>query len=628
MDKMSWCVSWNTTTSCIMDPMTRRHARSAGTTLLARRNALRTEGTLLILALLLCAAGHSAPESYSVHFEGDASRDMIRELRVLSDSVKLRDREPPSDNLLQRRAERDVGLFTDHLHAFGYFDARVSSAVTGEEGARAVLFSLVTGPQYTVSEVVCRVEGDSGSVRQEEPGPEVSKALAPGKPALSRAILDAEQQFHRHYLEAGHPFCELLPRDVVVDRANRTVSVTYIVRPGPQAVFGPTAIEGLADVSEETVRRMLPWREGDLCRRSVLEKARKRLQESGLFALIEITPEPGTNGPATGEMRVTLAERKHRSVGFGLDYRSDDGPGARAFWEHRNLSGLGRRLRVSGELSELEPGVEVAYDNPFFLRDDQSLSLAFKGSLLDPDPYESRSLSLSATVERRITDALRASGGLKLRFASVEQRRREEDFLLLSSPWRLSLDKRDDRLDPASGFMVTALEEPFVDVGDADVFFTRQEIGGSWYKALDAENNWVFAVRARLGSLTGDVLEDIPADTRFYAGGGGSVRGYGFEKIGPEEGGEVTGGRSLAEGSVEIRKRLTERLGLAAFLDGGAAFRSTFPDFSEDIRWGAGMGLRYYTPIGPVRLDVATPLNPRSGTDDPVQVYVSVGQAF
>jgi len=583
---------------------------------------------MLLLLALVCGAGHAAQQSYSVRFEGDVSRDLIGELRDISDSVQLRDREPPSENLLQRRAERDGERFTDHFHAFGYFDAHVSSAVTGEEGARSVVFSLNTGPQYTVSEVSCRVVEDSGSVRQEEPGADLSKALAPGDPALSRAILDAEERYQKRFLEAGHPFCEVLPRDVVVDRGNRTVAVTYTLRPGPQAVFGPTTIEGLADVGEDTVRRMLPWREGDVCRRSALEKARRRLQESGLFALIQITPEPGKDGPATAAMRVVLTERKHRSVGLGVDYRSDDGPGARAFWEHRNLSGLGRRLRMSGELSELEPGLEVAYDNPFFLRDDQSLSLAFKGSRLDPDPYESRSLSLSGTVERRLSEVLRLSGGLKLRFATVEQRRQEEDFLLLSSPWRLTLDRRDDRLDPASGFLLTVLEEPFVDLGDADVFFTRQEIGGSWYKALDAEENWVFAVRARLGSITGDVLEDIPADTRFYAGGGGSVRGYGFEKIGPEECGEVTGGRSLAEGSVEMRRRLTERLGLAVFVDGGAAFRSTLPDFSEDIRWGAGMGLRYYTPIGPVRLDVATPLNPRSGTDDPVQVYVSVGQAF
>ena len=231
-------------------------------------------------------------------------------------------------------------------------------------------------------------------------------------------------------------------------------------------------------------------------------------------------------------------------------------------------------------------------------------------------------------MERRITEFLRASGGLKLRLATVEQRRQEESFLLLSSPWRLSLDRRDDRLDPAAGYLLTALEEPFWDVGDADIFFARQELGASWYRALDTDKSLVLAVRARLGAITGDVLEDIPADTRFYAGGGGSVRGYGFEKIGPEEDGDVVGGRSLAEGSVEMRKRLTERLGLAVFVDGGAAFRASLPDFSEDIRWGAGMGLRYYTPIGPVRLDVATPLNPRPDTDDPVQVYVSVGQAF
>ncbi len=589
-------------------------------------------GFLLVFLVFAfpCIGVHALAENgYTVNFEGDFNGFRMEEFRNLSDTVKFSGEPVASMNLLRRRAERDVERFADLLRSRGYFGGEVALDLRGESGVPEVLFKVAAGPLYKVSRLeLLEVDEGNGSKKAFPPEALSNLALRSGASVVSRDILDAERQFLGHFLEEGHPFAEILPREVVVDHAEHSAAVTLLVMPGPRTPIGETVIEGLTDVSGDVVLKSLPWKPGDLCRHSLLEKARRRLQDTGLFTMINIVPEETPEAPGFAMMRVSLTERKHRSIGLGADYRSEDGPGVRAMWEHRNLFGMGHRLRTQLEVSDLEPNLSVQYDNPFFLRDDQTLSLKFKAAILDPDPYESRSLDLSGMVERRLSEALSVGGGLTLRLSHVEQRREKETFFLVSSPWVLSWDRRDDRLDPSEGFLLTTRQEPHLDVTSPDVFFWKSEAGASWYKALDRDKSWVFAARLHLGAIAGEGLHAIPADARFYAGGGGSVRGYGYQRIGPEECGNIIGGRSKADWSLEMRKRLTKTLGLAAFLDGGAAFTSPFPDFSEDPRWGAGLGVRYFTPIGPVRLDAAMPLNPRHGKDDSMQFYISIGQAF
>jgi translocation and assembly module TamA len=128
--------------------------------------------------------------------------------------------------------------------------------------------------------------------------------------------------------------------------------------------------------------------------------------------------------------------------------------------------------------------------------------------------------------------------------------------------------------------------------------------------------------------MSGAERDEIPADIRFYAGGGGSIRGYAYQSVGPTQNNEPIGGRSLITMSAELRIKITEKMGLVAFVDGGSAFESAFQDFEETLQWGGGLGFRYFTAIGPLRLDVGIPINRRAGIDDSFQIYVSIGQAF
>jgi translocation and assembly module TamA len=169
---------------------------------------------------------------------------------------------------------------------------------------------------------------------------------------------------------------------------------------------------------------------------------------------------------------------------------------------------------------------------------------------------------------------------------------------------------------------------PYTGTGDGGLLFAVGTVSGSAYRALDTDRRFVLAGRAKFGSLVGEETDDVPANKRFYAGGGGSIRGYEFQSVGPlDANNDPLGGRSLIELNAELRVRITEQIGLVPFVDGGMVFDSVYPDFEEDLRWAAGLGVRYFSAIGPLRLDIAIPLNKRE-VDDSFQFYISLGQAF
>ena len=200
---------------------------------------------------------------------------------------------------------------------------------------------------------------------------------------------------------------------------------------------------------------------------------------------------------------------------------------------------------------------------------------------------------------------------------------------MLSLPLHFDWDSSGNLLDPSRGGRVILQLAPFQDIETTDLNFLKSRITATRYLRLLKAPSLVLAGRASLGVINGTSLLDIPPDERFYAGGGGSIRGYAYQSVGPlDEGDDPIGGRSVLELSAELRFMLTDRIGMVTFLDGGSAFASTFPDSSEDLQWAAGLGFRYFTPIGPLRLDVGFPLDRRTEIDDAFQIYVSIGQAF
>lgn len=565
---------------------------------------------------------------YKVAITGVPDDKLRTTLEDISYTVSLRKERPPiSLALLRRRAKRDIPRFLKALNAEGYYGARVTADIDEKVVPVRVTFQVALGPPYLLKSVEIETIGKDTKLQVKLPEPQ-ELGLALGKPAKARAILDGQNSLIGLLRRQGFPFPRIAERKVMVDHGERTVAVIFHLDLGPTARFGPTRITGLKFVDEGFVRNKVPWQQGDHFDADMLTHVQERLTKTGLFATVRVMT--GETLEAGGLLPVTIAvtERKHRTQSAGVSYKTDEGLGATISWEHRNLLRRGERLRLKATASNITLAAEAGFRKPEFLRDDQLLYLDLRMAEDSPDAFTSKNLNSSLLVDRTLGKGLVLGGGLAFKASQVEQFGEEDTYGLVSLPVHFDWDTSDSFLDPSRGGRLILEFEPFCDTFGSDLSFVKGQGSYSRYALLSTSPFLVLAGRACLGAMTGAERDTIPADERFYAGGGGSIRGYAFQSVGPLEGTEPLGGRSLLEVSVEFRLKLSDRIGLVTFIDGGNVFTGSTPDLEEDLRWGAGLGLRYFTAIGPVRLDISVPLNRREGIDDRFQIYVSLGQAF
>lgn len=579
----------------------------------------------MLAACLMLAAdfarGAEEPEAYRVRFRGVPGRRLERELRAASEAEALRRVPPPSPTFLDLRGRDDVPRLLDILRADGYYAAQVAVRELGEGRGRRLVFDVTAGPRFKIG----AVDVQSGPVQ----APSARElALAPGTPARAAYVLEAEQRLLDAVRRRGHPFPRVLNRDFRADATQALLHVHWQVEPGPTAVFGGTVVTGLTLLSESYVRGELEWQPGQRFDPARLEETRSKLTRSALFSSIRLDEADEVDGQGALQLRLALRERRRRTVAAGVGYTTDEGAGANATWEHRNVFGGAERLRAGATWAEATRAAELMFSRPQFRRRDQRLVYDARVAEDRPDAYRSRSARTALALERHWSGRLDTRVGTAFRYSEVDQRDESEDFMLASLPLAVDWNSSNDELDPTRGGRARADLEPFYDLNSANIGFVKSQAAGQRYVALDRERRWVVAARAAAGAMLGAGRSTIPADERFYAGGGSSIRGYAYQSVGPREGDDALGGRSLLESSLEMRARLSESAGVVAFVDGGTAYAAAVPDFDEPLRWGTGLGFRYYTALGPLRADAGVPLNPRPGIDRNYQIYISIGQSF
>lgn len=540
-------------------------------------------------------------------------------------------RPPESETALRGAARRHEDLLKRALTSEGYYGATVSSILAWPE--LITVFDVKPGPLYQMDVIAVRIwERETLSGEPEITPPQsLQLPLEKGEPAQAVEVIGAEEALVSQLMEMGYPFARALARDALVDHDRHTMDVTYRLESGGRYRFGPVQMVGLDKVSPEVVRREISWLEGAWYDQRRVRETQDKLQKTGLFSLTRLYPVAQAEAVEDRlPICLELTERPHRTISLGLQYRTDEGVGAAADWEHRNFMRLGRSLRLSSQVTELEQNFGANYVMQDFLDSRNTLTLHAKVGQLDTDFYQSRRIDIGAWLEHPYSSHWYLGLGPALRVSRVKQRPETRNYYLLSFPVEIGADYRDDRMDPNRGYRLVNRIAPFVDVHDMGVWFIKNELTLSWFLPLGGEaSGYTLATRLHLGVAGGASLAAIPADERMYAGGGGSIRGYAYQEVGPlDKDGEPTGGRSVTDWSMELRKRINERFGLVAFVDGGAAHESVHFDFGNSIQWGAGVGVRYYTPIGPLRFDVAFPINPREDIDSSVQFYISIGQAF
>jgi translocation and assembly module TamA len=564
---------------------------------------------------------------YQVAIEGVEDGALRELLHEVSETRRLIDRPPPSLTRLRRRAEDDRAVLEQALRSEGYYDATIDVSIEADAEPVNVVFQVDPGPRYRLRDVAIEVTPPDADLRLpslEELG------IAPGTPAVAQTILDAETTLVEQALARGHALAEAGERRAVVDHDADVMDLTLRVNAGPLVRFGDIEVTGLREVERGFVERRLPWQPGELITTERLAEGQRFLRETDLFSTIRT--RLGETPDAAGRLPVTVivSERKHRSIEVGVRYRTDEGPGGNVAWEHRILFGRGERVRAELDVSAIAGFLTGTFRKPDVWIRDLALITETELAFENPDAYESQSASARVGLERRFREGMTLTAGPAFRAEQVEEANsgRQDEFGLVSLPVLFNWDRSDDRLDPSRGGRLSLENEPFVDTFGNDLVFNKSRLEYMHYFQVLEEPRLVLAGRSAIGTLFGASRADVPANLRFYAGGGGSVRGFAFQTAGELDGqDDPIGGRSLFEASGEVRARVTETIGVVAFVDLGAAFTSSFPDFDDQLRIGAGPGIRYLSPVGPLRVDLGFPVNPRD-SDDAFQLYVSIGQAF
>jgi translocation and assembly module TamA len=580
----------------------------------------------LLLAGAVCLAAR-AEVPYDVTFNPTGDDKLDSAIEAASQLEALSGRAPDSDSALRSRAADDRDRFDAVARAYGYYDSRIEVAIDAKASPAKIAVTVTPGPQYVLGQIaVMSVDGKPlptsvPSIMAE------SLELDPGKPAFSAPVAAANAGIERVFRARGYPFASVKSRRVTIDHGTHLMTVIYFLDPGPTAAFGTTEVKGLEHVHEDYVRRHLGWREGAPYDVDKVEKTRDQLVASNLFSTVAINTERGPN-PDIAPMEVDVTERLPRSIAAGASYASTEGVSVNASWEHRNLFGEAEDLKFGVVVGQEDKAITADFRKPdVFGVGWDFLSDATVGKE-NANAYTSEGYKWFNGFEYKLIQNVVIGAGLSFEHATINDFEIRQHYTLIGVPAYLKYDGTDDLLNPTTGSRAGATVTPYTDPGNTTLSFITGRINGSYYHRLGSSDRYVIAVLAALGATAGVSLDEMPKDKRYYAGGGGSVRGYGFQRAGPIDMHDTpVGGLSSAEASLEFRYKLTETIGIVPFLDAGNVYDTAFPDLGKRVFLGAGIGARYYTGLGPLRLDIAAPLHRRSG-DRPFQIYVSLGQAF
>jgi translocation and assembly module TamA len=547
---------------------------------------------------------------------------------------------------LAAQARQDEDLLERMLRVYGYYDALVLRNVSGGEAGQetttrpSVRFDILPGKQYAFGAIDLGTLADAGP---DYPALRSAFEIQSGDPLLQDKIEEGRADLDKALGESGYPFSAIADPSLLIDHAREQGDLTMKVTPGGKYRFGKVTSNLPNFLSGKHLARIARFDPGDLYQRSLELDLRQAIQATGLVATSKLTPvevAPPANGePGTVDIAVEMTKAKLRTIMGQLGYGTGEGFKAEASWEHRNLFPPEGALKVRGIAGTRQQLAGVTFRRNNFHGRDKVLTVDAFASTIDYDAYDARTTSLVASLERLSTLIYQKkfSWSLGVELTATGERQKDangnfgprQTYFIGALPLYGQFDTSDDLLNPTRGYRVSAHLSPETSrTNKVQSFYLRAQGDASYY--LPASDKIVLAARARVASIPGAPLSAIAPSRRLYAGGGSSVRGYGYQSIGPrDDKGDPSGGRSLVELSAEARIQTPlfgGALGFVPFVDAGTVGIGPTPSFKE-IKIGAGVGVRYNTSFGPIRLDVGVPLNP-GPKDGPVGVYVALGQAF
>lgn len=545
--------------------------------------------------------------------------------------------------MISARMEQDQKLLLDVLQSQGFYDAQVHGALQlpdkgadgngdGDDRITAIL-TATPGPRYALGDI----RFDAPPVM---PNDLITRNFVPksGDPIVADRILSAEATLKVALPENGYPFAQTGGRDILLDGEMHVGDYTLPVQPGPRSSFGDFVIGGKKPVFKpKHIAEIARFKKGELYDSRKVDDLRRALVATGLLGTVSVEPQPTGEaaGDGTDYARIVVDQEAGpaRTLAAELGYATGEGIKLQGSWTHRNLFPPEGALIGTATLGSQQQGIGGIFRRSNAGRRDRTVELSLTANHSDFDAYEAYTGRLAGSIAVQSTPIwqkkLTYSYGFEL-LASREQdydfaagERRARTYYIVALPGQATWDRSNSLLDPTRGWRLSATLSPEAALGAGTQFYGRGSVQATGYYPL---GGFVLAGRLKVSSIAGAGREVIPPSRRIYAGGGGSVRGFGYQQLGPKDPDDrPIGGRSSVEASAEVRYRFGN-FGVVGFVDAGQVYTGSVPDFTG-WRFGAGIGARYYTNFGPLRLDVATPIDRRPG-ESRVAVYVSIGQAF
>ncbi len=588
-----------------------------------------------------------AIDNFTFEVRGDEDlEDQLREssLLVAADEDEVTD---PAEILAAARAE--YGRLIGALYSTGRYGGVINVTVNGAEAAEippiaqlgqvtSVAVTVDPGPVYTFAAAeIAPLAPESEATEAEIP-----EGYARGEEAPSGVIVDAAGAGVDGWRYAGHAKAEVSGQSVVADHASDTLAASIGIAPGPLVTFGDLRYTGSRAVRPERLRAIAGFPTGEVYDPDELEQVGTRLRRTQVFSAVALTEAEELSFGDRLDVEVDLVAYPPRRIGFGGEYDSSDGATVAAFWMHRNLLGGAERFRIEAEVSGIgnnetdignsgmDYSVGVRLERPATFSPENTLFLEARAERLNEDDYTASIGQVGFGITRYVSEYLEVDFGLAYRFSRVEEPGNTTDYSMLIAPLEATYDTREDPLDAKSGIYTDLGLTPFVGLNDETGSGARATWDARTYLSFGTDDRFTLAGRFQGGSILGAELGEVPNDNRFYSGGGGTVRGQPYESLGVLLDGRFSGGGSFVGLSAEMRAGVTDSIGVVAFYDYGIVGFDSFPSSDSESQSGAGLGLRYLTPIGPIRLDVATPVTTAEIEEDvgSVEVYVGIGQAF
>lgn len=604
--------------------------------------AVRCLAALILLIALGDSVRAADPQPYTVTLKPTGDSTLDAALQGSATLIALRDSAPAGGFALTERARQDTQRFQTALNSFGYYKATITLTIAGHPLDDPALPGMIDAlPADPPIEVAAGFDlGPRFKLGQVTLSTRVPPDIPPhleieaGQPAMAAEVLAAQGRLLDALRADGYPMASVPVPVATLRPADNLLDVDFQPQAGPKADIGPIGFTGLKDMNEAFVRRRLLLHQGQLYTPQAIEAARQDLTSIGVFGSVRAMPAAALD-PA-GQLPVTfdLTERPLHAVEAGIGYSTDLGINLSTAWHDRNLFGNAEQLNLTASIQDggnavIQPGYQVGaqFLKPDFLMRDQTLEADVTAVKQDLQAYNQTALLEKLALNRKLSPHWTVSAGISGEQESIIQEGETRHYNLVGLPVTVKYDNTDDLINPTKGYRGTLFVTPTYSIGTTNATFLIMQIAGSTYFDVFDDGRSIVALRGLIGKASGVGVFGLPPDQRFYAGGSSTVRGYRYQTLGPQFRDEKpTGGTAISTGTVELRQRILSSFGIVGFVDVGQV-TSTGAPFASAWHAGAGVGARYYTAIGPIRLDVAVPLNKLPGGDS-LELYIGIGQAF